>query len=66
MFGIIVGLATIAPLALVPAVLGTDDLRFWPLIPVATGTTASLLLIRGQRRRRQSKATRAAADDTTA
>jgi hypothetical protein len=67
--GIIVAWATIAVLALVPAALGTDHPRFWPLIPVATGTTASLLLMRGQLRRRrlmrrQSKA--APADGTDA
>jgi hypothetical protein len=62
--GIFVGWATIIPLALGPAALGTEHPRFWPIIPVATGTAATLLLIRGQLRRRQSKATRAAADDT--
>jgi hypothetical protein len=79
--GIIVAWATIVVLALVPAALGTDHPRFWPLIPVATGTTASMLLMRGQLRRmqlrrlrrRQRKATRAGrarppapADDTDA
>ncbi|WP_327320338.1 hypothetical protein [Streptomyces sp. NBC_01235] len=64
--GFIVGMATILPLALVPAALGTDHPRFWPLIPVATGTTAALLLMRRQLRRRQSKATRAETDDTDA
>ena len=64
--GIIVGVATMLPLALVPAALDTAHPRFWPLIPVATGTTAALLLMRGQLRRRQSEATRAAAGDTAA
>lgn len=64
--GCIVGMATIFPLALVPSALGTDHPRFWPLIPVATGTTATLLLMRGQLRRRQSKTTRAGTDDTDA
>ncbi|MEU6067612.1 MULTISPECIES: hypothetical protein [Streptomyces] len=63
--GIIVGMATIGPLALVPAALGTDHPRFWPLIPVATGTTASLLLMRGQLQRLQSGATRAAAESAS-
>lgn len=65
-FGIIVGAATIVPLALVPAALGTDHPRFWPLVPVATGATAAMLVVHRQRRRRQSGPPPAAADGTTA
>jgi hypothetical protein len=66
LLGIIVGGLTIIPLALVPAALGTEHPRFWPLIPVATGTAAALLLMRRRLRRSQSAATRAGADDTDA
>ncbi|MFM9589311.1 hypothetical protein ACKI1J_11680 [Streptomyces scabiei] len=63
-FGIIVGTVTIVPLALVPAALGTDHPRYWPLIPVATGVTAALLVIQRLLRRRQSRPTPAAVNDT--
>ncbi|MDX3517448.1 hypothetical protein [Streptomyces scabiei] len=63
LFGIIVGAVTIVPLALVPAVLGTEHPRFWPLIPVAIGATVSLLVMRRQLRRGQSGAVRTGADD---
>ncbi|NNN31723.1 hypothetical protein HLK59_15365 [Streptomyces sp. S3(2020)] len=54
LFGIVVGAFTIVPLALVPAALGADHPRFWPLIPVATGTTAALFFVRRTLRHRQS------------
>ncbi|MDW8803977.1 hypothetical protein P1P68_04020 [Streptomyces scabiei] len=63
LFGIIVGAATIVPLAVVPAALGTEHPRFWPLIPVAVGATVSLLVMRRQLRRGQSGAVRTGADD---
>lgn len=64
LFGIIVGAATIVPLAVVPAALGTEHPRFWPLIPVAVGATVTLLVMRRQLRRGQSGADRTGADDT--
>ncbi|MBP5863863.1 hypothetical protein F6456_28580 [Streptomyces sp. LBUM 1484] len=64
LFGIIVGAATIVPLAVVPAALGTEHPRFWPLIPVAVGATVTLLVMRRQLRRGQSGADRTEADDT--
>ncbi|MFF5359677.1 hypothetical protein ACFY4I_09770 [Streptomyces scabiei] len=63
LFGIIVGAVTIVPLAVVPAALGTEHPRFWPLIPVAIGATVSLLVMRRQLRRGQSGALRTGADD---
>ncbi|WEH18182.1 hypothetical protein [Streptomyces sp. VNUA24] len=64
LFGIIVGAATIVPLALVPAALGTEHPRFWPLIPVATGATATLLVMRRKLRHGESGADRTGADRT--
>ncbi|MGI5452710.1 hypothetical protein ACQEWB_05920 [Streptomyces sp. CA-249302] len=66
LFGIIVGAFTIVPLALVPAAVGADHPRFWPLVPVATGATAALLVMRRRLGRGQSTAARAGADDTDA
>ncbi|KND41621.1 hypothetical protein [Streptomyces stelliscabiei] len=42
----IAGAVAIPVPALVPGLLGTDQPRYWPLLPAATSITATLLLVR--------------------
>ncbi|MGW1672399.1 hypothetical protein [Streptomyces sp. NPDC002324] len=64
--GFIAGAVAILVRALIPGLLGTDQPRYWPLIPAATTITATLLLMRQTLRSDPIEITPAPAGGTTA
>ncbi|MGJ5832056.1 hypothetical protein [Streptomyces ossamyceticus] len=64
--GFIAGAFAILVLIVIAALLSSEQPRYWPLIPVATSITATLLLMRQTLRSGSIEITPAPADDTIA